>query len=260
MTDVRNGACRVVRAIAAIAAVTVGGALQVSRAVAATNPYTANGFDASYPQGSAPVVPTGFGIIGVTHGRPFTVDTSASTLWGLTGPNRSLYFNTGYALAYAKSETTSCASLAQGISFTGNAHQVSTQRTAWAIGCSEAAYAVTSAPGTPSTGWVDIETGNSWSSTTSLNDATISGMVTELGNLAPGVPVGVYSTPSMWNTIAGSAYVNAGIVADWGAGHTSCPSSDGFTKVGTSTVAPLWLEQIGTVVAGGVTFDADTAC
>lgn len=47
------------------------------------------------------------------HGRPFTTNQDALTQWGFAitatnGSTRSLYFNTGYALAYAKSDTKSC--------------------------------------------------------------------------------------------------------------------------------------------------------
>ena len=263
MTNEPGRMSRALRFAAVATVMTAGMWVQTSPSFAATNLYSSPGFDASYPQGSATGVPSGFGIIGVTHGRPFTSDSSASSLWNFTmqnsSPNGSLYFNTGYALAYGKVETSNCVTASAGYQVPGSGHQLSVLQQAWAIGCSEADYAVTLEPGIPSMWWADIETGNSWSKNTSINDATITGMVSELGIVAKGIPVGVYSTASMWNTIAGSSYANASIVADWGAGNATCPSS-GFTLLSTGFPAPLWLEQTGTVVAGGATFDADTAC
>ena len=262
MTHELRRLSRVVRFVTVAVVMMTGVWVQVSPSFAATNVYSGTGFDASYPQGSATQVPSGFGIIGVTHGRPFTLDSSAQNLWTLTlkntSANGSLYFNTGYALAYAKSETSNCAT-ASTSQYSGSGHQISALQQAWAIGCSEADYAVANQPGTPSMWWADIETGNSWSKNTSLNDATIKGMVDELAIGAPSIPVGVYSTASMWNTIAGSTYTNSSIVADWGAGSSTCPSS-GFTLQSTSTSAPIWLAQTGVTSVNGVTFDSDISC
>lgn len=110
---------------------------------------------------------------------------------------------------------------------------------------------------TPVAWWADIEVGNSWSTNTVLNQATIDGIVYELDT--SGAPVGVYSTPSMWQHITGTGYVNPGINADWQAGVTSCPSA-GFTLTSSTTTAPTWIIQNGTKNVGGVSFDSDWAC
>lgn len=53
--------------------------------------------------------------------------------------------------------------------------------------------------------WIDIEEANSWADATSTNDATIQGALDYLN--AHGIRVGIYSTPSMWNDIAGAGFV-----------------------------------------------------
>ena len=238
--------------------------------------YSGVGYDMSYAQCSVKGVPTDlnhpvtFAIIGVGGGRPFTANTCAPSQWRYAGSQnqqRSLYFNTGYALAYAKSETSDCATASTQQSFPGSTkHQLSALQTAWAIGCSESDYAMALAPGTPVAWWADIETANSWSNNLSLNQATIDGIVTELAQKSPTTPIGVYSSPSMWQQIVGVGYVNPSIVADWQAG-TTCPSPnsstgqiDGFSLTSSTTPAPLWLAQSGSWSAYYTTFDKDTAC
>ena len=82
-------------------------------------------------------------------------------------------------------------------------HQRSTEEQAWEIGCSEAAYAALHEPGTPAMWWADVETGNSWSTNTTYNDLAIDGIAYEMSSL--GTPTGFYSTPAMWDKIAGQA-------------------------------------------------------
>ncbi len=222
--------------------------------------YSGTGYDTSYPQCTASLAPSGFAIVGVSHGRPFTSNACAGAEWQLAGAttDRSLYFNTGYALAYAKDVTSSCSSQTPNVTFTGSAHEISAQETAWRIGCSESAVAFASEPGTPTAWWADVETGNSWSTDTALNRATIDGVAFEMHFLA-GVPFGVYSTPSMWNTIVGTNYSNSTIAADWQAAVSSCPGT-GFTLTDSSTYAPVWLVQSGTTTVKGTSFDQDVAC
>ena len=234
----------------------------------ASNSYYSNsGFDESYPQCSATATPSGFAIIGVSHGRPFTSNACASAEWSsASAVGRSLYFNTGYALAYAKSDTTTCKTQAAGIGFPASGHQLSALQTAWAIGCSEADVAFSSEPGTPVAWWADVETGNSWSTDATLNRATITGIVAEMNKLTSAgsagslsIPVGIYSTPSMWNQIVGTGNAIPGIAADWQAGTSHCPTS-GFTLTGSQGNAPVWLIQSGTKTVNGVAFDVDSAC
>jgi hypothetical protein len=53
--------------------------------------------------------------------------------------------------------------------------------------------------------WIDIEEANSWADATSTNDATIQGALDYLNE--QGIRVGIYSTPGMWENIAGTGFV-----------------------------------------------------
>lgn len=257
----RAGRARLAFAAAAAAGLLV---LMQAPAVAATSPYAGTGYDASYPsaQCTASSYPSGFAIIGLDTGRPFTASTCPAHEWSLASASGtpavpSLYFNTGYAGAYAKQVTAGCKNAV------GNApippgtsgHQKSTEQQAWEIGCSEAAYAAAQAPGTPAMWWADVETGNSWSTNTTYNDLAIDGIAFGMSGLGTttGAGGGVYSTPAMWSQIAGAGFVpTPAVTADWQP-TSSCPAS-GFSG------APVWLIQNGTVIVNGVSFSSDQAC
>jgi hypothetical protein len=254
-----TGQARLIMAGAATAGLLT---LMAAPAAAATNPYAGqSGYDASYPsaQCAAASYPAGFAIIGLGGGRPFTTSSCLAHEWSasIAAPSRSLYFNTGYAGAYAKQITTGCTSAV------GNApippstppHQKSTEQQAWEIGCSEAAYAAAQAPGEPAMWWADVETGNSWSTNTAYNDLAIDGIAYKMSILPATSPGGgIYSTPAMWNKIAGPNFVlTPGVTADWQPA-SACPAS-GFTG------SPVWLIQNGTITNNnGTAFSADTGC
>jgi hypothetical protein len=255
-----------------LAAVSAGVLLAVTQAPAGatTSPYAGSGYDASYPaaQCGATVYPGGFAVIGLGGGRPFTTNSCLAHEWALasrsgTPATPSLYFNTGYAGAYRKQVTQACKGAAGNAPVPPgtSAHQASTERQAWEIGCSEAAYAAARAPGTPALWWADIETGNSWSTNITYNDFTIDGLAYEMSGMssASGPAVGVYSTPAMWNQIAGPGFVSTpAITADWQPA-ASCPAA-GFTLQAASSYSPVWLIQDGTVTVDSVAYDSDQAC
>lgn len=222
--------------------------MATAAAAAAQTTYSGKGYDISYPNVSAPPnctsssLPTGaFGIVGVNHGRPFSNNGCFSQEFAYastqTGRTPSLYINTAYSGAYRKNITPYCAQ--------------QTQSMAWQIGCSEAdtsfRYAGQPSVGSVTMWWLDVETGNSWSSSNlSLNQAAINGAADFLSG--KGFQVGVYSTGGMWQTITGTGFTPVHSVGDWVAGQGgSCP--------GTSFDAnPVWLSQS---TSG---FDFDTAC
>ena len=203
-------------------------------AAAATDPYrpATTGFDVSYPNCGATATGA-FGIVGVNHGRPFTANGCLGAEYSAApqAPAPSLYINTAYSGAYRRNITAACS--------TGT-------NAAWEIGCSEADYALQQAGGrVASMWWLDVETGNSWStSNLAQNRDAIQGAVDRLNQT--GLPVGVYSTASMWKTITGGSFTPNGLAADWvAAGSCSTP----FTS------SPVWLSQS---TSGGL--DRDTAC
>ena len=233
-----------------------------------TNPYSSGstGYDVAQPNCSE-TLPTssGFAIVGLGGGRPFTTNTCLSKEWtwaekhASKTPGPALYFNTGYAGAYGRDVTsTSCGKYA-GPSLNGQSrHDQSTYAKAWEIGCSEAAYAagVASKAGeTPSMWWADIETGNSWSTNQTVNQYAVDGISYGMEQITRSslVPWGVYSYPSAWDKIVGSGFTaTPPFEGDWGpsVASLSC-STTGFSG------APVWIVQGGTS-SGGV--DTDTGC
>jgi hypothetical protein len=214
-------------------------------ASAQTSPYGGHGtgYDVSYPQCPGTTPPSGnFGIVGVNTGRPFTFNGCLATEYSKApqSPAPSLYINSAYAGAYRKDITPGCSTASASITGTR------AQRQAWAIGCSEADTSANAAPAGASMWWLDVETGNSWSSSNqSLNRFAIQGAVSRLAT-PNGPPVGIYSTASMWTTITGGSFAPIGADADW-VPSGSCGT--GFAGL------PVWLTQS---VSGGV--DYDHAC
>lgn len=217
-------------------------------ALAATDPYPTGlvGYDVSYPQCGGTTATGSFAIVGVNSGRPFTNNSCLRGEYAAapksTAP--SLYINTGYAIAYRSNITAGCSTLSASV--TGTSRQIQ----AWAIGCSEAETSMSYAAGQGATGpaawWLDVETANSWSSSNpSLNRYAIQGAVTRLAQ--SGLPVGIYSTASMWSAITGGKFTPTSVAADWEAAGGSCSAP--FTS------SPVWLVQSTT--SG---FDSDFAC
>ncbi len=236
--------------------------LSAGTASAAANPYTGNGYDASQYQCSNRVPTpldggfTSFAVIRVTGGRPFTADSCRQALWnaaeGSIALAPSLYVNVAYSGAYGHNVSGYCAGLTLSPeSYTGSYLK------AYRIGCAEGEYAFGHAPAVGAgqkanlMWWLDVETGNSWSSSDHrLNQAAIDGTADRLATLS-GVPVGVYSYDGSWNTITtGSGFTPHSASATWVALSGGC---------GTSFVGalPQWIWQSGSTATG---YDADYAC
>jgi len=170
------------------------------------------GFDVSYPQCPKPVLPKGdFGIVGVNHGRPFTVNTCSGRLyrWAEQFGTPSLYLNVAFDRSYARHVTVSCRDAVPS-TVTG-----SRPRLGWAVGCSEGAYSLARAPGPALWWWLDVETANSWGHGNTVNRAAIEGAVWFLRRYA-GRPVGIYSSDRSWLLVTGFGPWNpSGATADW---------------------------------------------
>ncbi len=158
------------------------------------------GYDISYPQCSSSSLPTGaFGVIGATGGRAFTANSCLASeySWVQNGTTTapSLYMNLNYPAGSTASEGNSGPA--------GTCAKSNKACFAYNYGYNAAAYAF--ARGASSTmWWLDIETGNSWSKTQSLNDDVIEGATDYIQQ--HGATAGVYSTAYMWKTIAGSSF------------------------------------------------------
>jgi len=87
--------------------------------------------------------------------------------------------------------------------------------------------------------WADVETGNSWSTTTAYNDFAIDGIAYEISAL--GSAIGFYSTPAMWNKIAGAGFDSTpAITADGSPGQRQAarPAGSAPPRSGCSRTAP----------------------
>jgi hypothetical protein len=215
------------------------------------------GFDISYPQCPKLVLPKGdFGIVGLNHGRPFTVNDCSARLyrWAEQFGTPSLYLNVAFDRSYARHVTASCRA-AVPTTVTG-----SRPRLAWAVGCSESAYSLARAPGPALWWWLDVETANSWGHADAVNRAAIDGAVWFLRQYADR-PVGIYSSDRSWLLVTGFGPWNpSGATANWvgvslGRTRASAPHACG---VGFSGM-PVTLVQFYRRTAGTV-FDANYAC
>lgn len=236
----------VVLAVAAAAVVPFAGS-----ALANVGPYTGFGYDISYPQcsGSTTTVTfTGnsFAVIGVTHGRPYTINGCFADEYAKAPSTKSTYMN--LAAPVGKSATKERTSVPQ----TCNSGNKACHAYNYGFNAAKEAYAASG--GTGGIWWLDIETANSWIGT-DVNRQTIQGAVdfftTDLyasyAARQTGMQVGIYSNASMWNSI--TANWQNGLPA-WYAGTTSTTCS-----IGSFTGGPVWLVQNASAASNG-----DRAC
>ncbi|MHB8508613.1 MAG: glycoside hydrolase family 25 domain-containing protein [Candidatus Dormibacteria bacterium] len=209
------------------------------------SPYSGVGYDASGCV-SSPPAGASFAILRDTGGRPFSASSCIAELWNASGTpaSKSIYFNTGYSGAYTNDTTNDCTAAAAQTGLAGKARQ------AYAIGCSEAEWAISHSPSASATvgWWADIEVGNSWSTNNlQLNVDTIRGILDRLA--LAGQPYGIYSTRSSWQTVTGGY---TGFSApDWVVG------SDAYACGGSGfSSGSVWLIQ----TAAGSSYDSDNAC
>ncbi len=219
--------------------------------------YTAdtNGYDISYPQGNGPypAIPFDFGIVGVTNGRAFTDNPylSQQFIWATQGTfaTPSLYMNLNAPVGSTVKGNTS-------IPKSCNKNDKICQAYNYGYNAAAHAYFYAKSQGaSASVWWLDIETGNSWSSTKAINASTIQGSIdyfnSSLYSGNPSATVGIYSTPSMWSAIVGDAFTTP--VPNWIGGNNANPSSlctHPFTQNGV-----VYLIQYS---SGN--FDADYSC
>ena len=244
-----------------ISLASAGGAAADSGHAAASK--ATRGYDISWPQcgGAYPSNPA-FGIVGVNKGIVFSPNPclASEVAWagGLKaqlyantanpGPQLSTHWPTGQSLPRpcdaASPDTADCA-----YDYGWNAAADSYAHAA-------AAWTGLKLSGGPSGSawWLDVETGNSWRTDTSLNVAALAGEVAYLESVGV-TRLGFYSTTAQWTTITGGTTQFAAYPS-WGAGSPSlkvaqghCASTPGLTG------GPLALVQYP--YQG---FDADLVC
>ncbi len=220
-------------------------------ALANVGPYTGLGYDISYPQCSGPITTTSFpgnsfAVIGVNHGRPYTTNECFADEFAKAPTMRSVYMN--LAAPIGKSATADRTSVPKICQLGDRACKGYN----YGFNAAKDAYATSGSQG--GIWWLDIETTNSWIGA-DVNRQTIQGAIdfftTELySTYAPRsttMQVGVYSSPSMWNSITGS-WKNGLPVWYAGASGTTC-------SVPSFTGGPVWLVQNASATSGG-----DLAC
>jgi len=213
-------------------------------ASAATNPNV--GYDVGYPQcGGQLPAGAAFGIVGVNNGLPFSANPCLATQFAWAQQSvPQFYMNTAnpgtattiFSWYGQKSPDPACgpsneAACAFNYGFNAAKHAF------------EHAQRQTGAAGKWSW-WLDVETDNSWSSNTTLNQADLIGSFAFLRS--QGVPVGAYSTAYQWGRITGSAQWpdvpvwvagarNGGQAATW------CGADSSFT--GGPVTLVQWVES-----------------
>jgi hypothetical protein len=138
-----------------------------------------------------------YGIVGVTGGLDFRPNTclAQETHWFAS---YSLYMNTGYPgekIAHKSDATPLQCSSADSGCFAYN------------YGYNAALYALNYAAlqnAHSPLWWLDVETDNSWSSSTAINEATLEGANAAIQHHIMMPVVGFYSSPYQWNTIVGN--------------------------------------------------------
>lgn len=234
----------------------------------------ASGYDISYPQ-CGHSYPSGqnFGIVGVNGGLANDANSCLANelAWataspGLTSPLQpaaSLYINTADPGSGVADWPTS------GSNPYGTCSGDWTQACAYAYGQARAQYSYALVSGLNSSlagsapWWLDIETGNSWATSstsgyTGLNIATIQGFVAGLQGSGANGGVGIYSTPSQWQTITGlnaaSSQAYFASQPDWVAGASS------LSQAQSNCSASFTGGRVSLVQYPSGGFDGDLAC
>ena len=242
----------VLSAAAAAVLVTAGAGPRPTTTTATGGPpYAAGalGQDISYPQcDGLPSTPVAFGIVGVTHGRPFTQNPclGAEAAWARSfRPEVDVYFNLDYSPADAAAHG--------GVGPAGLCGDGDPGCLAYNYGSNTAEDAIAYAASqqvAPRIWWLDVETGNNWADDVNLNNAVINGAIAAMQH--HGVTVGVYSAAFMWASITGG--VHNGLPA-WVAGPASLEATPSYCSPAQSfTGGPVWLVQYPAPV------DGDYAC
>jgi len=138
------------------------------------------GFDVSYPQCGSPLPKSGgFAIVGLNGGHALSSNKCAATQlkWAQGKAGHAVYVNTGYAgvgdpIAHGRTLVDDAVAREHALGVSGTA--------VW---------------------WLDVETVNTWAGTQQQNATVLDSMAARLQEL--GVRVGIYSTPKMWDEIAG---------------------------------------------------------
>jgi hypothetical protein len=221
--------------VAVLAALVLGGA---SAAVAtAQTSGTPTGNDVSYPQCGV-ALPSGqaFGIVAVNEGVANTTNSCLATeiAWAQTSsgttnqPRVALYVNTANPGNHGIDDWPASNNNPIGGSPVADPYGTCTGANnpacAWQYGWNLAELDAQTR-GLPAPGsyrwWLDVETINSWESSTANNRADLEGMVSYFRGI--GATAGIYSTPKQWDPIVGTVSAKSPLyrLPDWIPGATT---------------------------------------
>jgi hypothetical protein len=209
-------------------------------------PFSAYGYDISWPQcdSALPPPPYGFGVVGVTVGHLFGANPCLLDQWQWArshGSFAGVYLNTN---AFTSDELQSF--LSHGA--TSCLGDVGCALTEWGRQGARQALADAGSVNAPMW-WLDVETANEWLPDPAANGVVLQAMVDTLRSA--GKRVGVYSTPTQWARIM--AGFSPGLPT-WVAG--APPDNPVSFCAGKSFGGgPTWMAQ--TVIAG---YDTDVLC
>jgi hypothetical protein len=213
------------------------------------------GYDISYPQcGTTYPRTPAFGVVGVTKGLPWSGNPCLASeyAWAAASPSAGFYVNTAnpgsVSVRWNYAGPKACGGSSDDL---GCAYNYGWNAAADALSYAVAQTGVAS----PHDFWLDVETGNSWSSTNLVaNTADLSGARDYLSSQTAYVArVGVYSTGYQWSHITGSP-AGWDTVPNWLAGAPDAATAPSYCTR-SFTGAPVSLVQY---VAGGV--DNDQRC
>jgi hypothetical protein len=244
-----------------VAALLLTAGLLAPAAASAGN--SVRGYDISWPQcGSAYPAKAGFGIVGVNKGIVFSANPClASEITWAGGAAAQLYANTGNpgpglsshwptgqmtprVCDVAAPDSADCA-FDYGYNAAADSYSIAA-RTFTQLG-----LATTPAS---SPWWLDVETSNSWRTTTSLNVSALQGAVYYLTSVAHVASLGIYSTSYQWNQITGGSAA-FGAYKSWVAGASNAKTATAKCTGAGFTGGGVALSQY---ISGG--FDVDVRC
>ena len=163
------------------------------------------GTDISWPNCTAKVSGSAFGIVGVTNGLGYSTNPCLKTE-AAHFSNLSLYVNTGWYSGSSNVNPTS-----PRVCVTGDNNCL-----AYNYGYNAGLYAYNAATGLgihSTTWWLDVETGNTWSTDVLQNQNSLQGEADALKTVGV-TTTGVYSTTAQWQSVTGG-WQNG--LPNWGA-------------------------------------------
>ncbi len=174
------------------------------------------GYDISFNTKAYPPIPFGFAVVGVSGGKAFTDNPRLPTeiSWAHFASNirPTLYMNInapyGSTVAGHIGDPRTCTGITRSSKGAAAKNGEPTACEGYNYGYNAAKHAYTYAQENGVSSpfwWLDVEEANSWSATTTVNDATIQGAIDYLNT--QGIRVEIYSVPYMWHTIAGADFV-----------------------------------------------------